>query len=244
MKKIKPFLIFATIIPFFNSCQKDPVSKPVKFTETTYTTVSSYDNKGVPNGLLHDNISSELWSFINGMLPDNINLSVTHPELFSATATGDIPITQPCDVYVTFVQSKSAYSNSLAFYTYPSSTPPASAKDIKNIIYFFPNVGRLTGLNAGDKIKIGKFDPGTSIGFVLMQNAWDTVYASLNNDAVHFCSNDVLNPEVDPKLKRHAVLINYEPENKVLVGFEDTNRTNGACDHDFNDVVIYCTVAP
>ena len=83
---------------------------------------------------------------------------------------------------------------------------------------------------------------GTSIGFVLMQNAWDTAISQLNNDAVHFCSNDALNPEVDPNLKKHAVLINYPAENKVLIGFEDRDRTNPLCDNDFNDGVIYCTV--
>ncbi len=64
----------------------------------------------------------------------------------------------------------------------------------------------------------------------------------MNNDAVHFASNDVLNPEVDPKLKKHAVLINYTPENKILVGFEDYDRTQAGCDNDFNDVVIYATI--
>jgi hypothetical protein len=58
---------------------------------------------------------------------------------------------------------------------------------------------------------------------------------------VHFCSNDILNPEVDPKLKKHAVLINA-PDNRVLIGFEDLNRTLPQCDHDFNDVVVYSTV--
>ena len=67
---------------------------------------------------------------------------------------------------------------------------------------------------------------------------------AVNNKVVHFCSNDVLNPEVDPNLKKHAVLINYAAENKVLIGFENTNRTNSKCDHDFNDIVIYTTVTP
>jgi len=47
---------------------------------------------------------------------------------------------------------------------------------------------------------------------------------------------------VDFKLKKHAVLISYAPENKILIGFEDTDRTNSQCDNDFNDVVVYATV--
>ncbi len=75
-----------------------------------------------------------------------------------------------------------------------------------------------------------------------MQDAWDTTHATLNNDAVHFCTNDVLNPEVDPTKKKHAVIINYTAENKVLIGFEDWDRTVPDCDNDFNDVMIYCTI--
>ena len=78
----------------------------------------------------------------------------------------------------------------------------------------------------------------------MLQGAWNSTSKTLDNKAVHFCSNDVLNPEVDPKLKKHAVLINYTPENKVLIGFEDVDRTRGDCDHDFNDVIVYATVTP
>ena len=77
-----------------------------------------------------------------------------------------------------------------------------------------------------------------------MKNAWDPATKSLNNNVVHFCSYDILNPETDPSLKKHAVLMNYEIEGKVLIGFEDVDRTDPACDHDFNDVVVYATVTP
>ena len=61
---------------------------------------------------------------------------------------------------------------------------------------------------------------------------------------MHFCSNDVLNPEINVNLKKHAVLIDYPAENKTLIGFEDLDRTIDLCDHDFNDVVLYATVVP
>jgi len=91
-------------------------------------------------------------------------------------------------------------------------------------------------------VKLGNFEPGISIGFVLMQDAWSPKKHDLNNDAVHFCTNDALNPEVDPKLKKHGVLISYPPTKKVLIGFEDYDRTSSGCDNDFNDVVVYATV--
>jgi hypothetical protein len=181
-------------------------------------------------------------SYLGGFIQEKADLRNTHPELLSSTAIADITITKASDVSVTFVSQSAGKTNAVAYYTYPTSNPPASAKDIRKITYIFPNAGKGTKLAAGDKVSIGRFDVGTSIGFVLMQGAWDPTNRVLNNNAVHFCSNDVLNPEVDPGLKKHAVLINYAAENKTLVGFEDLDRTNEKCDHDFNDVVIYATV--
>ena len=230
----------------FTACQKDKeVTKPVKFTSTTYQTLGTYDETGKPNYLLpKDQVSADLLNFVKESLPDS-DLRTTNPDLLSSTAIGDIDITKQSDVYITYIaQGSVALRNTLGFYTYPTNQPPASAKDIKTITYIFPQAGVQSPLEPGDKVKIGRFDPGTSIGFVLMQDAWDYETKKLDNDVVHFCSNDVLNPEVDPKLKKHAVLINYTPENKVLIGFEDVDRTSPSCDHDFNDLVIYATVTP
>ena len=228
------------------ACKKDkPVTRVVEFTSTTYQTLGTYDSSGKPDYLLTtDTISSALLSFINNTLPDGRDLRISNPELLTTKAIADIAITQPSDVFITFVSQGGGYTNTFAFYTYPTNQPPASTKDIKIITYVFPNSGNLTPLQPGDKVKIGRFDAGTSIGFVLLQKAWDTTTNTLNNKVVHFCSNDVLNPEVDPNLKKHAVLINYPPENKVLIGFEDLDRTFSNCDHDFNDLVVYCTVTP
>jgi hypothetical protein len=239
--KLKSYSLLFVPVLFFTSCKKDPVTKPVKFTSTTYQTLG-YDFTGKPNYLLKDTISSSLLSFINTSLPNEKNLTVSNPELFTNTAIADIAITQSSDVFITFVSQDGANKNSIAFYTYPTNSPPASAKDISLITYVFPSAGHETPLKAGDKVILGKFESGTSIGFVLMQDAWNSTTHQLNNDAVHFCSNDILNPEVDPKLKKHAVLISYAPENKILIGFEDTDRTNSQCDNDFNDVVVYATV--
>ncbi len=226
------------------ACKKDkaPVTVPVSFDSTSYQTLGAYDSLGRPINLLKDTVSSGLKSYMDGILKEHTDLRGPHPELFSSTAIADIRITQPADVSVTFVAQGAGKQNAVAFYTYPTTNPPASAKDIKQIVYVFPNAGKNTALKSGDKLAIGHFTPGTSIGFVLMQGAWNPTTKTLDNNAVHFCSNDVLNPEVDPNLKKHAVLLNYASENKTLVGFEDIDRTDERCDNDFNDVVIYTTV--
>ena len=239
----KIYLPLIGLLVVISSCRKDPVTKPVEFKSTAYNALASYDINGKPDNLLKETISTDLLHFIDTLLPDGKNLSVTHPELFTNPEIGDITITEPSTVYITFVKQSGANNNSIAFYTYPTSKPPTKPKDIKQITYFFPSAGSLSPLAAGDKVNLGNFEPGISIGFVLMQDAWNPKKHNLNNDAVHFCTNDALNPEVDPKLKKHGVLIYYPPTKKVLIGFEDYDRTSSGCDNDFNDVVVYATVA-
>jgi hypothetical protein len=245
MKTYLPSTLVLALLVIFGSCQKEVLTKPVAFTETSYSYLGTYDTYGTPNYLLErDVVSPDMLTFINTMIPDQSDLRKTHPELLGSSAIADIRITKAADVYLTYVSHGAGESNAIAFYTYPSNSAPASAKDIDIITYANPSASSKTKLEAGDKVLLGHFEPGTSIGFVLMQAAWDGTTQRLNNDAVHFCSNDVLNPEVDVNLKKHAVLIPYPAENKMLIGFEDLDRTNEKCDHDFNDVVVYATIVP
>lgn len=240
--KTKNYLSLILVLLIFNACKKDPVTKPVKFTSTTYDDLSTYNSQGKPDGLLKDTIPPDLLYFIDTLLPDGKNLTKSHPELFSTSAIGDIKITSPSTVYITFVSQSGGLNNALGFYTYPTGQSPTKPQDISKITYVFPNAGSLTPLIAGNKMNIGNFTAGTSIGFVLLVNAWNQTSATLNNDAIHFLTNDALNPEVDPSLKKHAVLIPYAPANKTLIGFEDLDRTNAGCDNDFNDVLFYVKV--
>ena len=237
-KYILPLLVVTLL---FTSCLKEKATGP--FAGTEYQTLGKFDENGLPSYLLtRDVISSGLTSFMNHYFVDGQNLVTVHPELFTNSAIADIKITKSSTVYMTFLHQEALNSNALAFYSYRTDNPPATAKDIEKIIYAFPNAGNGTTLQPGDKVSMGKFNPGTSIGFVLVINAWDKKTKSLNNNAVHYCTNYLLNPEKDPGLRKHAVLINYPEEKKVLVGFEDMNRENINCDHDFNDAIFYCTV--
>lgn len=243
MKKCYPVLLLLLF-----ACKKEqPVTAPVSFTSTTYDFLGTYDNTSRPNYLLpRDSISSDMLNFIATTIPEATDLRKTHPELLTTNAVADIAVTQQSDIYITFVSQGANFADAFAYYTYPTAAPPKAAKDIQKITYVLPNAGHLSPLWAGDKVKIGSFEPGTSIGFVLMQDAWKDATKTLNNDAVHFCSNDVLNPETSSSLKKHAVLIEYSKagDRKVLIGFEDVDRTKQECDNDFNDVVVYATVIP
>lgn len=216
------------------------MTKPVEFPDTEYI-VLPHDETGKPSNLEKDAISAELLSYFREQVPGK-DLTVHNPQLLTSNTSEDIRITKTSEVYLTFVINGAESRNAIGFYTYPTGTPPTSPKDIKKITYVFPFAGGQTPLRAGDKVKIGSFEAGTTIGLVLLKDAWDPATKQLNNKAVHFCYNDILNPEVDPKLKKHVVLVRYAPEDKILIGFEDENRTTPGCDNDFDDVVLYATV--
>ena len=242
MKRIHLSFLFFIFFAFYG-CKKN--KNDAKFQTTTYQNLGSFDASGEPGYLAtKDTISPALMTYVNSILQNGQNLTKSHPELFTSSTIGDIAVTQASDVFVTFVSQDGGYTNSLAFYTYPTSQPIKSDKDIQVITYIFPNSGIHTPLKPGDKVRLGRFNPGTSIGFVILQQGWDTLTHTLTNKVTHFCTNDILNPEDDAKLKRHAVLIPYTPENKTLIGFEDLLRTNPICDNDFNDVIFYCSLKP
>lgn len=231
------------LVSIFFACKKEAVTRPVSFPDTEYKVLEPYDSTtGKPINMEQDVVSTAMLDFIKNKLPEQQDLRKTNPDFLNSNTSADLRITQKSDVYLTFVSQVTRFRNAIAFYTYKTGNPPKSPKDIKTITYVFPSAGTGTALRAGDKIKLGNFEPGTTIGLVLIKDAWDPATGKLNNGGVHFCYNDVLNPEVDPKLKKHVVLLNYQPENKILIGFEDIDRTSNECDHDFNDVVLYVTV--
>lgn len=239
---------FLPLFVLLSSCQKEvffeaSVINQSEALETRYVTLGTWDEWGKPNYLTtSDTVSPSLKSFISNTLPERADLMASHPELFINTANSDLVITQPSDVYISFVLQGAGVTNTLGFYTYPTTNPPSKTNDLKTITYIFPNAGQGSALQGGDKVKIGSFKRGISIGFVLMQTGWNTATKAIDNKVVHFYSTDILNPETDPSLKKHVVAIKFDLEKKVLFGFEDLERTRGDCDNDFNDVMFYATI--
>lgn len=212
-----------------------------------YTFMGASDFNGRPNYLVKpgDVISNKLLTYINTSLPESKNLAETHPTYITDEATGNINVVKQSDVWVTFVSEGASYLNSIGYYTYPTGHEPATAKDISAINIMMPNsslYGQGGGMYPGDKIKLGNFAAGTSIGFVLLDNAF-SFNSGVNTSAVKFYSNSNLNPENDDNIKKHSVVLRDEENKLFLVGFEDILRTRTECDHDFNDVVFYVTAS-
>lgn len=194
-----------------------------------------------------DVIDASLLSYINASLPESKPLSTTHPDYLN-NKVNTINITAKADVWVTYVSEGAGFENALAYYTYDTNNPPSRTSGgtlsdgIDKITYIFPNasgVGSGGGLKSGDKVKLGTFNAGTTVAFVLFQNAWTG--SGVNTNATKFYSQNGFNPE-SSSLRQHSVVLYDDVHKLYLMGFEDQNRTNS--DNDFNDLVVYATANP
>lgn len=214
-------------------------------TNTKFIEMGGYDNQGLPNYMekTRDIISQEMLASINASLPEQKQVPTVHPEYISSGTNSNIVIVKKAEVWITFVHEGAGYRNTFGYYKYKTGNEPATVNDIDSIFYVIPNcslAGSGGSMVSGDKIKLGVFEPGTTIGLVVFANGWNGSINTAYSPA--FFSNENLNPETDAKLKKHNVLLQYK--DTYLIGFEDINRQSTACDQDFNDLILYATANP
>jgi len=223
-----------------------------------YVTNAGADALGKPNFLepTNDVISKDLLANINYSVPEGKNLanSVKGSSYLSSNATSNINLVSASDVWLTFVHEGAGNRNSLGFYTYPTNNPPTSLANIDTITFVFPNsslYGSGGNLQSGNKVKLGNFKAGTTIGFVLYSDGWNASLggANVKTGNTAFFTDSYLNPEKKATNRKHTVLLDYKDVNNgntpfYIVGFEDLNRESGGCDHDFNDNLFYVTSNP
>ena len=221
--------------------------------------LGSWDNQGVPKYLMSPNdvITNKLMSDLTSTLPEYKSLLTTHPDFLDDTNDGSVKLFQDAEVFVTFVHEGAGYMNTLAYYSYPTNTPPTTVGDIKSKMVVFPNVsfsGSGGGLTSGNKVQLLYLDPvskkysnifpaGTTVGWVLQSMGWSGSTVKTADPNYTFYSDSRFNPESDPKLKKHNVLLNDADHKLLLVSFEDMRRDQGS-DNDFNDAVFYATSNP
>lgn len=215
----------------------------------TFNYMSAYDSQGVPDTLeaVRDVISATLLEYINASLPENQPVPQYHPTFLANGKKTTLDVEETADVWVTFVHEGAGFRNAIGFYTYNTLTPPQSIDDISVINVVFPNLSYAWGgggLFSGDKVYIGQYDAGTSIGMVLMADGWD---GTNSEDYYHIVFADKkLNPESEDDLKQHNVLL-WDAENELfLIGFEDIRRDHLPIptDNDFNDAILFVTSNP
>ncbi len=216
------------------------------FFAQSYQFLGPYTSNGTPLYFVQsDVVSSATMTLISNSLPENYPVPTYNPQYLSSGYETDIIIDSLADVWVTFVSEGAGYKNVLGFYTYDINNPPTTAPTASQITIVFPNVsaqGSGGSLVAGNKVKIGTFPAGTGIGWVLLANAWNG--STVTNGLWRLFSNPNFNPEANPTLRQHNVLLNDPDNERIILGFEDIRRDNSSCDNDFNDAVFYVSANP
>ncbi|MEI7660961.1 MAG: LruC domain-containing protein [Bacteroidota bacterium] len=209
--------------------------------------LSTFNTLGVPNNLMpvNDPVSQTLLHDINTALPEYKNETAAHPEYFTAAVPKNIDIVSTSDVYMTYITEGAGWMNSLGYFKYNTAQPPASASQIDTIHVIFPNLsntGSGGGLNPGNKVHLGIFPAGKSIGWVLVPHGWNGKGTYVGPTSDIWYSITAFNT-TDPTMTNHMIQLKDVSRQQVLYAFEDQGAYQGS-DHDFNDGVMYLTINP
>ena len=208
--------------------------------------MGTFNSAGVPDYLepSNDIIAASMIQDLNAMLPQYQNATVRLPQYFTNSAEQNIVLNGACDVWVTFVSEGAGYNNTMGYYRYNKNNPPATAADIDSIHVVFPNAsfaGSGGGLASGNKVHLGRFAPGTGIGWVLISDGFRN--KTITDGNWKLFSDRKLNPESDPTIRQHVIMLNDIGRGNFLLSFEDIKRDMGT-DNDFNDVIFFVTTNP
>lgn len=223
-----------------------PNSFPIPSLCNRYNYLGEFNAEGTP--LYFDEsdvISQETLDRINNALPESYPVPDFNPHYISSGYDTDINVKEQADIWVTFVSEGAGYKNTLGFYTYDTRNPITTTPNPEDITIIFPNIsakGSGGELEAGNKVNIGSFPPNTSIGWVLLANAWANGCVGAGNWSLF--SNPNFNPESNPVLQYHNVLLSDMDNERIILGFEDIRRDYASCDQDFNDALFYITASP
>ena len=206
-------------------------------------------NLGLPDYLepTGDNLSSDFLDDINSSLPSGQNVPNHNASYLASSNEYEVVVDAISDVWVTFVGEGAGYRNSLGYFVYDTGNPPTSAAQIDSIFVIFRNTSLSNSggdLNAGDKVKLGRFPAGKSISWVLFQNAYNGISNTINVNAQRIFSKAAFNPEPNASQRQHTVQLVDNSRQLLLNGFEDILRNSGGCDHDFEDLIYYVTANP
>lgn len=208
-----------------------------------YEFVCDYDDAGVPECVVQNDVCDNLRSNISVMLPERKNALTTHPEYF--TYPNSIVLQKDASVYVSFIDEGAGYKNAFGMYTHHVNYTPETADDLYNRQIVYPNASKIHAggeLIPGATIKmIGKYDAGTNIGGFVLANAWvgkDKVEGGVKEGYYAFYSDNNLN---SGDLQQSLIFYDQECD-AIVMTFEDIKTTGG--DRDFNDCIMQIVVEP
>ena len=217
--------------------------------EIDFNYIGTYNTIGVPDYLEpeDDEVGQSILDLIAASLPEGQPVPQYNPQYISSGNSASLIAEEDMELWITFVHEGAGYRNALGYYTYPTSNPPSDVAEISSFSIVFPNVsfsGSGGGLNSGNKVYLGSFPAGTSVGWFLVPNGWSPgeqqVVPQPGKD-IKF-SNNNLNTFTSAQYSSHSVILEDAANETLYLGFEDINRPGG--DNDFNDAVFYLTATP
>lgn len=198
---------------------------------------TGYDQStGKPQNMEKITYTQTLINRINAALPESkVNLALLTDDVGS-----NITLSEEAEVYVNFIHEGAGYLNSFGYFTFNKNSPPTRKEDVREKI-IFPNLS-FPHMQTGNRVKIGKFPAGTSIGFVIVANGFSAQTGVKSAASPIYYSLKGLNPESTSTLRQHNVLLSNEIDSEIIIGFEDLPRNVG--DNDFNDAIIGIETTP
>ncbi|MEK7255195.1 MAG: LruC domain-containing protein, partial [Bacteroidota bacterium] len=208
--------------------------------------LGTYTTTGKPNYLTSPNdvVNQSLLDVVNASLPEGQPVPTYHPEYLEGDIASTINLIEDAEIWITFVHEGAGYKNALGFYSYPTDTPPASPDDLEALTVIFPNAsfqGSGGSLVTGNKVSIGTFPAGTTLGWFLVPNGWNGTTKKVDYKSNTKFADNHFNTFTSAQYRRHIVSLYDQSLEKVILGMEDLDRPGG--DNDFNDAVFYLTAS-
>lgn len=214
-------------------------------------------------------IPSGLTSRLAAALPAGTNQlainSATH--YFDDPMKANVVITQPANVWVTYLSEGAWICNTVGYYYYPTGSAPASAANIAKRVIMFPNAsqngngtGGTGGLTPGNTVILKYFNSvsglwedafpsGYTVGWFLVNCGWSEGGAAnlFTNVNKWMYSINGFNSGSQPQ----TIVLGDVTSTSLTMTFEDANISEGtgaagkaASDKDFNDVCFMVTWNP
>jgi len=216
--------------------------------------LGTWDKDGLPDYLdTRVSISEGELDTVNQVIPQGVKIYKEFPQYFADGVQTNVNLLIDTPVYLTFLHQDTGQKNVFCYFTYPTASPPTSVEEIDSLTIVFPHAHFNAGLEVGDRVKLGDFEAGTSIGFAVIRNGWAKDKALLKDDdrvptygEYVFYSIDELNPS-DEGVSQHFIIVNDADYNfrntkdRLLMSCEDNHLKSSDPNNNWDDLIFYIT---
>lgn len=220
--------------------------------------LGGFNGDGVPSGMGSVSITQAYLDALALTLPEANHLPCdpVRKNLLADLFCNQVTTSKDdAEVYITFLAEGAGYENALAYYYYPAGSAPATPGDVDSVFIIIPNAtANATGMQAGDRIKLGTFPKNTTIEWVLLSDMWDDSNSRVGYEHTPgknkiFFGENGFNSDMgvsgvgctDPTFNQHMISLTdvIDGEDAQIFSFEDIHYPFG--DYDFNDCIFYAT---